>query len=593
MNKFVKSLIAVSVTSAVNMSPATAATYQVVEIESESKFKYTYAHDINNAGDMVLSATNMYTLPVIYSQLSDEFFDGLVLWANGSGTDAVNFRAAFNLNDIEDLDALKNGTPVENDQAWLFQYLRLLGSNFAIQKFGSVNALINNELLAAFDVENAELNDFARSTDNQVYSINNKGWAAGFGSAPYELVNFTNGSDVEVNTWIRDFIRRGFIQTQEKVIEMPSPEMTYGGHSVVFDVNDNYAVGYASVALADGAQDTIESDETGCNSETSLNNQPYDVCVAAYREQTIGSSAEGSLYELHAVRWTLNNNGDVVSTEDLGTFITPPENDTRLPNSFALAVNKDGVAVGYSYNWFVQDFVDGTRQPTNRDFRTEFAAIYKDGAIIDFTDRDDYRFSRAVDINDSGIAVGHMATLVNGFQRTKFFHIDVNSTELAPVFPSDFFKGSSSVARAINNNGIVVGEGEVETHNDIQQSGSKQRRRHGFMYDINTQVFTDLNSLLACDTSYTIVEAHGINDNNEIAATALISAPRRDSNGDIFLDSDGNEVMDEVLRAVKLQPTSGDIESCDADNIKVERQGAPVMWLTALSLAIFGLRRRR
>ena len=160
--------------------------------------------------------------------------------------------------------------------------------------------------------------------------------------------------------------------------------------------------------------------------------------------------------------------------------------------------------------------------------------------MTDFTDdHSKYFDSRAYDINDAGIAVGHVNTFVNGNQRTKFYHVDTNAENMAMEFPDDFFNGSSSTARAINENGMIVGEGEYETHND---SSSNPRRTHGFIYDMTAKTFTDLNSFLACDSCYTVIEARDINDANEISATALIKVPRRDSKGNLMVDEKGEQL---------------------------------------------------
>ena len=131
--------------------------------------------------------------------------------------------------------------------------------------------------------------------------------------------------------------------------------------------------------------------------------------------------------------------------------------------------------------------------------------------------------SRATAINDAGIAIGYLNVFVNGSERKKFYYVDTNSESLEMIFPEDFFNGSSSEPAAINENGLIVGKGEVETHS----SSRKARRTHGFLYDMNTDVFTDLNDFLPCDSAYTIIQANSINENNEISATAVVKSPRQ------------------------------------------------------------------
>ena len=155
--------------------------------------------------------------------------------------------------------------------------------------------------------------------------------------------------------------------------------------------------------------------------------------------------------------------------------------------------------------------------------------------------------------------------------------------------PTDFFNGSSSTARAINEDGMIVGDGEYETHNDTP---SNPRRTHGFIYDMTAKTFTDLNNFLSCDSAYTVIEARDINDANEISATALVKVTRRDSKGKLMLDEKGEQLTEDVVRAVTLKPIDGEIEDCSTEVVKVERQGAG-FGLTSLVLLMFaGLRRR-
>ena len=118
------------------------------------------------------------------------------------------------------------------------------------------------------------------------------------------------------------------------------------------------------------------------------------------------------------------------------------------------------------------------------------------------------------------------------------------------------------------------------------------RRTHGFLYDITSKTFTDLNSFLTCDSAYTVIEARAINDSDEISGTALVKVPRRDSKGELKLGEDGEQLFEDVLRAVTLKPTDGEIEDCSSVEEKVERQGAS-LGLTSLFLLMFaGFRRR-
>ena len=59
------------------------------------------------------------------------------------------------------------------------------------------------------------------------------------------------------------------------------------------------------------------------------------------------------------------------------------------------------------------------------------------------------------------------------------------------------------------NNGIVVGEGEYEV------TTANQRRKHGFIYNTISKEFNDINDLTECSSTYEIIEARDINNNND------------------------------------------------------------------------------
>ncbi len=221
-----------------------------------------------------------------------------------------------------------------------------------------------------------------------------------------------------------------------------------------------------------------------------------------------------------------------------------------------------------------------------------FAVIFDQDEIINITPEPDSNVARssntissAADINNDNFVVGHQVKSVNGTNRRKFFVHDMLLGET--TFPNDYFLGSSSIALDINNNGMVVGYGEV----DASLTG---RRNEGFLYDIAEEQFYGIRELISCDSPYTIVQANSINDNNEIAATALYSGSARDSRGEILLDSAGNEIQVELVTAVKLELIpGGEIDKCDSiiDEINRERQGASVTWMLAFGALILCWRR--
>ncbi len=585
MNQFLKSILALGITSALGMSAVNAETYEVFDKGDVSSLKYTYAQQENINGEAAISGTDIYNFPVQYQYLDEDDYDAIVLLAKNS------HEAVHELNDIENETALRNENPTANDLSWIIRFLRARENNTLYQEVGDVFAMTNftgqTVLFNVFDEKFTGSDTFTRSTKEYISGITDEGWVYGNASAPYLPLDFTESDGDEVTHWVRKFTTRGFFSPDggASIIEIIPPSETdlpedqrLGGESAILDISESHiAVGYASTSIDQAAIDFITDETGGCADPDILDDLPYSVCV-----QRIISS----VYNTEAIKWTIDADG-IVASEVLGQLVTPHEDDEREYVNYAQAVNNSGVAVGYAHGWVDENETD----PSKNESRNFYAVVYKNGEVKDYTDdHGKYFDSRAYDINDAGIAVGHVNTFVNGNKRTKFYHVDTNAENMVMEFPTDFFTGSSSTARAINEKGMIVGEGEFETHND--SNGANPRRTHGFLYDTTAKTFTDLNSFLACDSGYTVIEARDINDANEISATALIKVPRRDSKGNLMVDDKGEQLMEDVVRAVTLKPTDGEIEDCSKVEEKIERQGAG-FGLTGIVLLMFaGLRRR-
>ncbi|WP_448211677.1 DUF3466 family protein [Colwellia sp. MEBiC06753] len=579
MKRIIKSLVALSVTSALSLSVANAATYQVIDKGDVSSLKYTYAQQDNNLGETAISGASLYNFPVQFQYLDEDDFDAIVNLANRAH-DSVH-----ELENIEDEAALRDGNPTANDLAWAVRYLEGIGNSLS-QKVGGVVAMLNvgngTEEFVVFDQPFENTSTLTRSTVDYVNGISDSGWLYGNASSPYLPLDFVNSDDEELTFWVREFATRAYISTDQgqtvKPILAPVTDY-YGGESAILDINGYTAVGYASTSLNENRVESIENEDGGCVDSEILEDVPYEACV---------QNLSNDLYFLSSYLWTLDENANVVDQKSLGQLVTPHEDDTRVYKSYAQAVNVNGVAVGFAHGW-----VDETEtEPSKGESRSFYAVVYKDGEVISLTqDHGKYFDSRAYDISDSGIAVGHVNTYVNGNLRTKFYYVDTNApaSDMNMVFPDDFFEGSSSTARAINEVGFIVGEGEVETHN----STSKPRRTHGFLYDMNNESFTDLNDFLSCDSAYTIIEARDINNNNEISATAVVKVPRRDAKGELMVDEQGNQLTEDVIRAVTLTPIDGELEDCSEVEEKIKRKGAGFNFGLIALLALFGLRRTR
>jgi len=585
MNKFVKSILALGITSALGISAVNAATYQVIDKGDVTGLKYTYSQQENNNGEAAISGTDIYNFPVQYQYIGDGDFDLIVDLAESS------HEIVDGLENIENEEALRAGNPTANDLSWVIQFLRTRTGNSLYQQFGDIYAMTNfngsTEFLNVFDTKFDGSDDYTRSTQDYISGITNEGWVYGNASAPFLPFQFTESDGDEITYWARDFTTRGFFSSDggATIVEIIPPsetelaeEFRFGGESAILDISDSHiAVGYASTSLDQTSIDEITDESGGCADPEIIADLPYSICV---------QRAIAGAYNLEAIKWTIDEQG-IVSSETLGQLVTPHEDDTREYTNLAQAVNSNGVAVGFSHGWWDEN----ETSPSADERREIYAVVYKNGEVKDFTDdHSKYFRSKAYDINDAGFAVGHASTYVNGSLRTKFYYVDTNAENMEMILPDDFFTGSSSTARAINEAGKIVGEGEVETHND--SGGISPRRTHGFIYDITSKTFTDLNDYLTCDSAYTIIEARDINDANEISATALTKVPRRNSKGELMLDSQGEQLFEDVVRAVTLKPTNGEIEDCSEVEEKVERKGAGFGLGALCLLMLVGLRRR-
>ena len=599
MSKIVKNIIALSVSSALSISfiqNVNAATYQIIDPGVVSNVKYTYAQNQNSLGDITISGTNLYNFPVQFENYLDD--DDFTLIENYA---SARHEGVHALDDIENSDLLKAGTPTANDLAWVIRWLQdtssgtglnveyqKVGDTIAITTIGGVTTDFN-----LWDEKFSGTDEITQSTIDTISGITNGGISYGSGTAPYLPSDiFTDKDDEEHTYWFREHGLRGFYSFDQgaQIHQLVPFETEYGGgESSILDVNESgIAVGFSSYKVTQAYIDVIEDDSGGC-ADTGIvpDKMSLEACIA---QTKLRSST--AVYHTMALKATLNENGNSV-VEQLGLLVEPHVDDERSHSSYAVAVNSNGVAVGYANGW---DDETVTSPSENQSSRYQYAVVYKNGEVIDLTgDHSDKAGSRANDINNSGIAVGHITKAISGRAVDKFFYVDttVPKEQIELINPDDFFTGSDSTARAINNNGIIVGEGEIETHNE---SSLNPRRTAAFVYDMNDNVFSNLNDLIPCSKrlTYDIVEARGINDAGIISATAIVKANRIDAKGESMLDSAGNPLTEDVVRAISLELMDETGEVCTAEEEeKVERKGAGFGLGSLFALiSLFGLRRK-
>jgi hypothetical protein len=585
-----------------------AAVYQVVELEPNSVSKATFAAALNDQGDAVVIG------------------QGLV---SGRGVDFINFPLDVATIDFENESITTSLTPaqIEDAKLGIFDaqvlnfFTLFLASNIELtnQKVGlSVNILqAENALPAVLPLR--DINQL-RSNDEFIYDLNEQGVAVGIATPSYSKQDFTPAADPTdedapppetLTIWQPEAgFQYGVAVSNSGPITLLPPYTEFGGgFSRAFSVNNqNLIAGSGSVGLADSVQTNLA---TICNG----NNEPVVSCLndeqqlrvytfaslklSIQRDQTVGFFQNG--YQERAMLWQLQTDGSATLSQTFG-FLGEKGNggayvpENNLPEAFyystANAVNDNGIAVGHSMYSDGERILRTRNQITGQEFSQIYAAphatLYRNGEVSGIVDPAQWLASNAVDINNNNIVTGHAIKTVNGFRRDKFFYYDVAADTI--VFPKDFFTGSSSVPKAINDIGQIVGNAEVII------GGTITRRLHGFIYDIASDTFRDLNSLLGCNATLTVVDASAINNNGEILATVLQSLPLLDAKGEPLLDDSGNSIMVTQTKAVKLLPiANGQAEDCNTEQNTYQRKAGGFGHIGLMLLASFGwlLRRRR
>ncbi len=211
-------------------------------------------------------------------------------------------------------------------------------------------------------------------------------------------------------------------------------------------------------------------------------------------------------------------------------------------------------------------------------------------------------YTTAVDINDSGVVIGHAKNEVaeSRIYPLKSFIYDINSgsTSLFDSLNSSFFGSVHSVASSINNHNEIVGWTDIEQVNEVS---GRQRRQRGFIYrygeERNSELFGNREAWLLDDLTfgdedtnlYRIAQAHDINDAGVISATALKCESGYDSNA-----IDATCSSTESLVAVKLMPNpSGEVSTRPTESTVISREGGSLGWLGLSILGLLGFRRRQ
>lgn len=548
----IKKRLAVALSIALlSMSSVEAAKYRVVELDVANEGQDSFPSAINDDGEISVNVTLPYNIPI--------------------DIDLINFDSVL----LTDPEAASVGNINDTDYELLLTNIRgQQGSQFFQQIAATISYQASEDetdYIPVFDQQASADGEYTLGSNVNTRDINNSDFTVGSSQGFFSKVDYQFENGVETTFIVYEFGTRGFVSRNGQTTELPPPEDFAGGYSEAYGINEsNQVVGFGTTEFL---SDSFELAEESCEDEDLRGDVPYESCISSLASTLAANPAQAS--QLRGLIWELDDEGNLLDTTELGILFEPEAEDTASYTSRAVAINDNGIAVGLSH---------GEYTTSNATVIRTYGVVFDGNEILNLTPNPDLNvaasspiISSATDINNNNLVVGYEVQRINGVNRDKFFVYDISLGELE--FPDDFFLGSESVALAVNNNNLVVGYGEV----DASIGG---RRSEGFLYDHDEKEFSRIRDLLDCDSVYTIVQANSINDNDEIAATALYQAPLRDSRGELVIDSGGNEILVDTVGAVKLIPIEGgeaDICEVPEDEVIRPRQGASSSWLLIFS----------
>ncbi|WGY46941.1 DUF3466 family protein [Vibrio sp. ABG19] len=339
---------------------------------------------------------------------------------------------------------------------------------------------------------------------------------------------------------------------------------------------------------------------------------------------TVGSIAtsatndEGTYYSSKAALW----NGTTAVQLNWGEQVDGAEVDNYLAQgSLRDFVVSGSTLYAVGYNTYDVDSNDNLLNATVFSVNTanvSDSASWSSSSVSGATVRKnnlrsgDYIYSNTIltGVNSNLVAIGESKRSVtgdNGLTGSRVFVVDDVTSPSASYLSGDiFFNGAGGKAGGINNYNEIVGQVDAE---NVREANGKPRRKRAFIYPYNgtgtveerRALFNDqgwwLDNLTNGGTyssdnnQYRIIDASDINDAGVIAATA-IKCDGGYSTTAYNASCDGTE----TTVAVKLMPipgaTSADISARGTDEMTTERSGGSFgLWMLAV-LGLLGFRRK-
>lgn len=594
--------ISLAVLPLLTVFTANAAVYQIVELDLTNQVQTTSGVATTAQGGVVANG--------------NVFFDFEI------DLTAIDFESAAIkaiLTEQQIADAL-NGVVDNKVQAILINYLNA-NAGVQFQPVGRQRVLLNT---ANGQIEHIVFRDSSGTKNNNefAYDVNEQGLVVGIASAPATKGTFIativpGEGETEpeipvipqpVTVWVPapGFLLGYAADSNRSVLLPPAFTGLGGGMSVAQAINNtNLIAGYTSTGASSNVTDIITSLCNGnlqpqqfCfNTQMSSRSLNLNVLLGQVQSfQTVNITSQG--YQERGALWQLNNDGTATLSATLGFLgekgtgveaASSEEFSAPFYYSRASDINDSNIAVGHSLYSDVDrklSVFDAFGTETRLIYAAPHATIFNGDDVTGFIDTNEWLASIATNINEQNLVTGYALKNINGAVRSRLFTYDINSSSLE--FPNGFFNSSSTEPKAINNSGQVVGRAEVLV------AGTISRRFHAFLYDANTKQFTDLNQLVGCDAPM-LVEANDINDDGVILATALINRPLLGARGEEQLAEDGTVIKQVQATTVKLRPIpNGQPEDCNAPDTTYERSSGSLsfFWLMLIGALPF-IRRRK
>ena len=545
---------------------AAAATYSITPLPVNDKAKHTFGKSIDNSG-YVLATTQLEYSPPVNIELVEEsgFF---------ARTDVV----------LENREDTMDGIFTDSDYTTVVYFLLNNRGSGRTQQLASYRSYIMDttdvELVPGYDEVTDMFDDYTHSVVTVARDSLAGDFLVGTSEGLFKTLEYTNDSDETIIYTYSDMGQQAFVEVNGETKRLAPSDTLLGGNSHAYAINQNLQVaGFGSVSYSEELQPEIDD----CYDDEERGDQPVENCLRRVK------ATRAFLFPvLNTHIWQLDSAGDVISTQVYPLLFEPEEDDDAGYYTRAYDINNQGIAVG--------DATTGERVRVQRPNSTgsssedEVVAVsFFDGETNEFLPREENLKSNAVAINDNNWITGGVLRAVSTVARQRLFLYNVDTGDA--LYPQGFFNNAAVHPSDINNNNIVVGRSEFEASTD----GVRETR--AFMYDIDTDTLTNLNTLIGCDSPYTLVDAVAINDDNEIIVNARVSQNATYITGNEIVDSDGEVTEVDNIVSLRMTPiANGEIEDCAVEGQeeeKYERQGAATsaLWLGLLGLAI-GFRRR-